>query len=538
MRRAASVVVGLALFAFASDAAQSQAVRLNRYENLVGLFDEWRAFQRPKLVNGVPDYTAAAMAVQHRALPIYQRRLTQIDTSGWSIPQKVDWHIVRAEMNGLDFDHRVIKPWSRNPAFYVTVFPSQSDQPAREGHWAYGSLELWSYRFPLSATDAAEVSAKLRALPPLLQQARRNLVGNARDLWNMGIRSIRDQANALQSLEGRVADNAALVADVRTARNATEEFGRWLEQQAPTKTGPSGIGIDNYNWYLKHVQLVPFTWQDQVTLMQRELARSRAALALEEQRNRALPPLQPISTGEEWERRFNTAVTEYIGFLRDREVITVLDYMEPALRARMGRFSSGPREFFTEVNHRDPIVMRTHDFHWIDLAQMKNAAHGSPIRRGPLLYNIFITRTEGFATAMEELMMNTGFLDSHPRGRELIYVLVAQRAARALGDLMMHANRYSIEEAARFAVAETPRGWLRADGNTVWGEQHLYLQQPAYGTSYLIGKMQIERLLSDRKQQKGSAFNLRQFMDEFTAVGMIPMSLVRWEILGQPDELR
>ena len=540
MKKTARLLVGLgagaALVVADSVVAQTPA-RLNRYEDLVGLFQEWRAFQRPKLVNGIADYTVAAMAAQQRALPAYQRRLTRIDTTGWNIPQKVDWHIVRAEMNGLDFDHRVIKPWSRNPAFYVTVFPSQSDQPAREGHWAFGSLELWSYRFPLSPTDAAEVSAKLRAVPPLLQQARRNLVGNAKDLWNMGIRSIRDQASALQALEGRVADNAALAADARAARDATNEFVRWLEQQAPGKTGPSGIGVDNYNWYLKNVQLVPFTWQDQVTLMQRELARSRAALALEEERNRALPPLQPVSSSEEWERRFNSAVTEYIGFLRDREVITVLDYMEPALRARLGRFSSGPREFFTEVNHRDPIIMRTHDFHWIDLAQMKSAPHTSPIRRGPLLYNIFITRTEGFATAMEELMMNTGFLDSHPRGRELIYVLVAQRAARALGDLMMHANRYSIEEAARFAVAETPRGWLRQDGSTVWGEQHLYLQQPAYGTSYLIGKMQIEKLLSDRKQQQGSAFNLRQFMDAFTAIGMIPMSLVRWELLGQADEL-
>ena len=540
MRKTARLLVGLGAGAalFVNDSVIAQApARLNRYENLTGLFQEWRAFQKPKLVNGVPDYTAAAMAAQQRALPAYQRRLTLIDTTGWSIPQKVDWHIVRAEMNGLDFDHRVIKPWARNPAFYVTVFPNQSDQPAREGHWAYGSLELWSYRFPLSATDAAEVSAKLRAVPTLLQQARRNLVGNAKDLWNMGIRSIRDQANALQTLEGRVADNTALAAEARAARDATNEFLRWLEQQAPTKTGPSGIGVDNYNWYLKNVQLVPFTWQDEVALMQRELARSRAALALEEERNRALPPLQPVSSSEEWERRFNSAVTEYIGFLRDREVITVLDYMEPALRARMGRFSSGPREFFTEVNHRDPIIMRTHDFHWIDLAQMKSAPHTSLIRRGPLLYNIFITRTEGLATAMEELMMNTGFLDSHPRGRELIYVLVAQRAARALGDLMMHANRYSIEDAARFAVAETPRGWLRQDGNTVWGEQHLYLQQPAYGTSYLIGKMQIEKLLSDRKQQQGSGFNLRQFMDAFTAIGMIPMSLVRWELLGQADEL-
>src|SRR5262245_50888925 len=30
--------------------------RSSRYEDLVSLFGEWRAFQKPKLVNGVPDY--------------------------------------------------------------------------------------------------------------------------------------------------------------------------------------------------------------------------------------------------------------------------------------------------------------------------------------------------------------------------------------------------------------------------------------------------------------------------------------------------
>ena len=517
--------------------AQARAGRPARYEDLVALFQDWRAFQRPRLVHGVPDYTAAAMTAQQRALPSYLRRLAAIDTAHWPTPQRVDWHIVRAEMNGLDFDQRVLRPWARNPAFYVTVFPSQSDQPAREGHWAYGSLELWSYRFPLSPENAAEMSAKLRAVAPLLQQARQNLVGNARDLWTMGIRSLRQQSNALLSLEERVAGNAGLLADIRGARAATDDFVRWLERQAPAKTGPSGIGVANYDWYLKHVQLVPYTWQEQVTLMRRELARSRAALALEEQRNAGLPPLIPIADNEEWQRRFNAAVTEYIGFLRDREILTVHDWMEPALRARLGRLSTGRREFFSEVNQRDPIVMKTHDFHWIDLAQLTHAPHASPIRRGPLLYNIFITRTEGFATALEELMMHAGYLDTHPRGRELIYVLVAQRAARALGDLLMHANRFSLEQAAKYAVAETPRGWLHEDGNTVWSEQHLYLQQPAYGTSYLIGKLEIERLLSDRAQQLGSAFTLKRFMDEFTAAGMIPLSLLRWELTGALEPL-
>jgi hypothetical protein len=33
--------------------------------------------------------------------------------------QLVDLHIVRAEMNGLDFFHRVTRPWARDPVFYL-----------------------------------------------------------------------------------------------------------------------------------------------------------------------------------------------------------------------------------------------------------------------------------------------------------------------------------------------------------------------------------------------------------------------------------
>ena len=64
------------------------------------------------------------------------------------------------------------------------------------------------------------------------------------------------------------------------------------------------------------------------------------------------------------------------------------------------------------------------------------------------------------------------------------------------------------------------------------GEQHLYLQQPAYGTSYVIGKIQIEELLADEKAQLGDAFTMKRFMDEFNAAGLIPASLLRWEMTG------
>ncbi|HSC27174.1 MAG TPA: DUF885 family protein, partial [Vicinamibacterales bacterium] len=489
---------------------------------------------------GVPDYSAAAMASQHKGLAVYRKRLEALDPGGWPISQRADWHVVRAEMNGLDFDHRVLRPWANNPAFYVTVFPQQSDQPAREGPHASGAVELWTYTFPLTPDRAEQMGAGLRTIPALLDQARRNLVGNGRDLWVFGTRDVRQQSADLESLAGQVGDTSGtLKADIARARQATDAFASWLESRAAGKSGSSGVGIENYDWHLKNVQLVPYTWQDEVTLMERELARAGAFLALEEQRNAALPPQAPIANADEYTRRFNAAVTAYLAFLEKRNILTLRDYMDPALRARAGRFTPEPREFFAEINHRDPQVMRTHDYHWFDLARMRHDPHPNPIRRGPLLYNIFITRTEGHATGWEEMMLKAGMLDDRPRSRELIYVLLAQRAARALGDLRMHANQLTLEQAAAFTSEHTPRGWLRLDGRTVRGEQHLYLQQPSYGTSYVIGKIQIEGLLTTRRRQLGSSFTMRRFMDEFDAAGLIPASLLTWELTGElPDDVR
>ena len=509
------------------------------YEDLVTLFGEWREFQKPRLVSGVPDYTASAVAEQRRELPTYQRRLKAIDPSGWPIPQQVDYHVVRAEMNGLDFDHRVLEPWSNNPAFYVTVFPSESDQPAREGPFAYGGVELWTYDFPLSAEDAAAVDSGIRAIPKLLEQAQTNLTGNQKDIWIYGTKSIKDQSADLARLVSRLTEaQGDLRASVERAREATDAFAAWLDRQAPSKTGPSGVGVENYDWYLKNVQLVPLTWRDEVTLMERELARAYAFLALEENRNAGLPQPAPIASAEEHSRRFNAAVTEYMAFLAGHDILAIRDYMDPGLRARLGEFDPDPREFFSEVDYRDPEVMRTHGYHWFDKGWLANEGSASPIRQGALLYNIFNTRTEGHATGWEEMMMQAGMLDARPRSRELVYVLLAERAARALGDLRMHSNEYTLEQASEFASANTPRGWLSLNGNLVRGEQHLYLQQPGYGTSYVVGKFEIEKLLAERMRQLGEEFSMRRFMDEFNSAGLIPASLLRWELTGRiPDDV-
>ncbi len=507
------------------------------YDALVSLFSEWRGFQAPVVRDGVPDYTESALAEQARLLPEYRARLASIDTTNWPIVNQIDYHLVQAEMNGLDFDLRVRRPWARDPAFYVMVFPSQTDVLPREGPVIHGAIELWQYALPLSADRSAELAERLVSIAPLLDQAKVNLTGNARDLWNAGIRRMQRQSSDLLGFANAVgATDATLAAAARTAQAATDEFVVWLQQEAPSKTEPSGLGEDNYTWNLQEVHLVPYTWAEEVTLMWRELMRAHASLRLEEHRNRDLPPLAPAATAAEYDRARREAITRYMRFLDEAEILTVEDYMEPALLARVGTFNpAGPPHFFSQVDYREPLIMRTHHFHWFDLARMEQDPHPSPIRRVPLLYNIYDSRAEGMATGMEEMMMHAGLLDGSPRSRELVWIMLAQRAARALGGLYLHANIFTMDEAKAFAVKWTPRGWLNREGGLVHGEQHLYLQQPAYGTSYVVGKIDIEKLLGE--WGRDGQFEMRAFMDAFTAAGVIPVSLIRWQLTGRRDEI-
>lgn len=510
------------------------------YQELVALFEAWRAFERPAAKDGAPDYNAAAMAKMHRELKSYQARLAAIDPSGWAVEHQVDHHLVRAEMNGLDFNIRVLKPWARDPAFYASVWTYQSDTPAHEGPTHHALVELWTYSFPLSAEAATKLTGELRTIPPLLAQARENLTGNARELWLAGIGNIRDQAEALEDLAAKTAGaGAELAGAIAAARTASLDFVAWLEQQAPSKTGPSGIGRDNYTWYLQNVHLVPLTWEDEIRLLKRELDRAHASLRLEEHRNRDLPPLQAISSPEEYERRANEAVTRYIAFLDEHKILPIRDYMDPALRARIGSFvPEEKRNFFRTAIHFEPMTLWTHFYHWWDLARMEQDPHPSPIRRGPLLYNIFDSRAEGMATGVEEMMMHAGLYDDNPRVREIVWIMLAQRAARGLGSLYVHSNDFTMKEARDFHVDWTPRGWMREDLDLLGFEQQLYLRQPGYGTSYVTGKYLIERLLAERARQLGDDFTLSGFYEDVDALGVIPVSLIRWQLTGKDDEIR
>ena len=522
------------------------------HAKLVTLFEDWRKFVEPSVRDGVPDYSQAAMAQKAVALPMYRDRLKSIDVASWPEAARVDYRLVEAEMNGLDFSLRVLAPWARDPSFYQTVFGEQSDVPAHEGPSAHPNIDLFAFAYPLSRADDRQLTELIGAIPEMLAAARINLAAsNARDLWLYGDRAFKEQSATLaalgngtlvmRTLEGRkpatmTGASPALRRAITNARTATDAFAQWIAAEAPRKTGPSGVGKANYNWYASNVQLSPYSWDEQALLLQRELDRALSSLRLEELRNRNLPAISPIDDPAAYRKMAEAKTAHFNDFLVATGLVPDRPYFRAAMEAQTSSYIPlEARDFFSHGTTLDPLPLLSHSTHWIELARLKYEPRSSPIRRVAPLFNIFEDRSEGFATAMEEIVMQAGLYDDIPHGRELVWIMLANRAARGLASLRVQANEIDLQHAGQFHAEWTPRHWSNAANKLVGFEQLLYLRQPGYGPSYIVGKLQLDRLIakaSHEAEQTGQPFVMGDVIARVMAVGIVPPALIEAEMFG------
>ena len=539
----------------AKSPAAAQAVA--GHAGLVKFFADWRAFVQPDVRAGVPDYSAAAMANKAADLPSYRACLNAIATNGWPSADTNDWRLIEAEMNGFDFFLRVLKPWARDPGFYQNVFGEESDVPAHEGPSASPTIDLFKFTYPLSRADDRKLTELLGGVPAMLTAARVNLAySNAADLWRYGDRAFREQSEVLAALDrgdlkmrtfsGEQAASLpgaspALRKAVRDAKAATDSFADWIAAEAPKKTGPSGVGKANYDWYVAHVDLSPYSWDQQVTLLQRELDRALASLRLEEVRNRNLPPTTPIDEATTYRRIAEAKTAKFNDFLVATGLVPDEAYFRKAMEAQTSSYAApgSDRNFFANVAALDPLPLLSHSTHWIELARLRFEPRASKIRQTPPLFNIFSDRSEGFATAMEEIVMQEGLYDDIPHGRELVWIMLANRAARGLASLHVQANEIDLASAGHFHAGWTPRHWSNSQSKLVGFEQLLYLRQPGYGPSYVVGKMQLDNLFaraSREAEAEAKPFVLKDAFARVMAPGILPPTLIEYEIYGLPKE--
>ena len=89
-------------------------------------------------------------------------------------------------MNGVEFEHRVLKQWSRDPGFYNLsdgIYPRLLVHHSKSlSNWG-----LYEPSFPLSLKDQKDIRVKLESIPFLFAQAKSNLTEAVPDLAEIAI---------------------------------------------------------------------------------------------------------------------------------------------------------------------------------------------------------------------------------------------------------------------------------------------------------------------------------------------------------------
>lgn len=531
----------LTLALFWTSAASAQDGEAADYNDLVELHEELRDFMLPGFSAGVvlesgarigEDYVDRLMAEKLAGLERFETGLAAMPVETWPRSQQVDYLTVKSIVNGYRFNLEVLRPWKRDPGFYLDPM-----------------MRVAFTEVTASDEEVEELRVRLQRVPQVLSAARHNLTEVAGDFADLALHNLENSDGVnhyhpyrevpppgiigwyADLLERSRSDRPDLVEDVAAAKIALEDFRDWLEAERPNLNRSGGVGPERYDWFIRHVRMMPRTAQEMVTLAEREHERMTAALALLRHRNRDEPQIELSRSAEEQERKISETDAIVRQFLVEEDIVTIPDYVgELGSNTPYIERPSGPN-FWEQIQFRDPIpdhlhaVIPGHRFDAVLAERDERPIRGRFSDGG---------RAEGWATYLEEALMLAGATRHSPRADEFMQLFGIFRAARVPADVFMQQNRWSVNEAVDYMRAKTP--WLDQDVARVDAE--IYLRRPpGYGVAYTIGKLQMDALLADRASQLGEAFSLREFHDEFLAAGRLPIALVRYEMTGLDDEV-
>jgi hypothetical protein len=532
--------------ASAATAAAAQATPpagRGSYQDLLGLWNEFLTWRDAKPVVGelnseevrsnVGDYSEATVGARRAKIGEFLTRVEDMNVAAWPRAQRADYLAVRSKMDQENFILNVSRPWERDPGFYV-------DQ----------MLEVTFTELPVSGDALSKFRTQLRSIPALVGDAKRNLKNVPGDYADLALFNLANADGVghghpyrrvppagvvgwYDDLEGRAKrSQAALLPDVRAARAAARDFQKWLTAGRPKMTMPAGVGEANFDWYLKHVKLLPYTADQLLVLGERETERLWSIHALEEHRNRKLPKLELPATEAEYEKRRAVTDKRIRAWLTGDEIITIpTDLGKLYVNVPWIVRNTGPN-FWEQVQYRDPSpdwLHATIPGHAFDGEMAKRVTH--PIR-GKIDDGV---RTEGWGVYLEEAAQRLGLFEDTPRVRELIDIFGIFRAVRVAGDIKLQLNQASVAEIVKEWREQTP--WL--DENVARVDAEIYLRRPpGYGLGYTIGMIEMQKLLADVRLQQGDKFVLKNFHDRLMSIGRLPPSLIRYDMTGYDDEVK
>jgi Bacterial protein of unknown function (DUF885) len=474
------------------------------------------------------DFGPAAVDQWRGTLKSLRGRLDALPRAKWSVTDQVDWYLLLAEMNQADFDVRVLRPWARDPRFYVSLVAGRLGETDK-----------------LTPERAARLTKQLQAAPGLLEKARNLLTDATRWHAEVALHDIeapQDPAEvqtryqgpvtALRLLEKNAANNPELAQAAKDAADAVVNFGGWIRRNSSKMAAKGNIGLDNYNWYLRNVHLSEYDAAQALILAQRDYERNMANLAFHENMNRSLPPLERATSAEEYYERDKAGEQRARRWLTEDNILTlqtkdVPEYFWPGVRWQEHL------DWWTDTLFHEPMVDKVHagvPGHQYD--SLIVSRHHRPIRAGFTASRMW---GEGWGFYLEELGLQTRLLADRPRSKEIFDLWQAYRYHRVLFEIKAASGELSPSDIVAFQLKMMPL--MRENDSTAWMEAAITLGRPQQ-IQYVLGKYQLEGFVARERLRLGDKFDLREFHDRLFRAGPIPVALSEWEISGNDEILR
>ncbi len=545
----------LALLLIVATAARAQTESLQK---LGDDFWKWRARYSPftgddvnrlERPGGTRDWSRVTIEKISTDLTGFEKRWKNIDGKSGPISQQVDYRLIGAAIARVHWELERNPRWQRDPNFYL-------DQTVT------AVAEALTIPAPYSEPQSREILARIENIPSILRAGEANLDKMPAPFATVAIQAldgIREHfgkmTKALQPRTTLKAQEIQTAAD--HAADALEHFRAFLQQLLPSLPQQTALGRDAYLFFLKNVGLYPYSPEEMLAMGRQEWNRAVAFEAYEKNRNRDVPPLKMAATIADEIKNATAQESAVRKYLSEHRILTVPDWVQhwtlcatPDYLREFGftetddftspsrltenciRYIPEPSDklgYFLLATAYDTRPLCVHEGipgHYFQLCL--SWKHEDPLRR----YYYDSGANEGIGFYAEEMMLQAGLFDDSPHTREIIYNFMRLRALRVEVDVKLALGQFTLEQAAKYLQEKVPM-----DETTARGEAIAFATGPGQALTYQIGKLQITRMLAEARIKQGEKFDLRAFHDFVWKNGNVPISLQRWELLGDSSDV-
>lgn len=505
----------------------------------------------------VPDFSKDALKTQLQKVQKFLEELERMGTEGLSSDGRVDYQLLENLLKKNRRSLEVLKTYEKNPGMVPGMIMSTT------------YLMLTREYAPL-ISRMKNIMKRLKHVPRLLEQQRALIKDPPAVFIEIALMQTRGGLKFLSGIKENVRARTGILSpllskNIDRAIEAFQEHLKWLEEILPEATGDFAVGEKIFEQMLQEDHFLPYTAAALLEKGQELFAYTRRQM---EELSKKIDPSK-----ETWEilediknqhpeahdlipyyrrelekvKKFvqekdivdipegETLIIEETPFFQ-RSTIPYAAYMPPAPfeEKQEGRF------FVTPVDHdsseeEQREKLQGHSIYKIPVTTLHEGYPGHHLQlvwsnKAPSLIRKLSMSTlfaEGWAFYCEELMEQLGYIDNDKmklaRLKDQLW-----RAARIIIDVSLHTGKMSIDEAINFLVEE-----VQMEKSNAKAEVYRYTTSPTQPMSYLIGKLEILKIVEEYKEKKGNDLQLKEIHNHLLSFGTIPPALVREAIFPQ-----